>query len=195
MRADERRRQLLDVASDLLIEQGAAAVTMERLAERADVSKALPYKHFENAEAVLVALYQRASVRLGRRVWQALEGATPGDDLVVVYVSGFLDGIDETGATLSALAGPGSSIPAIADPDRVGPRFTASVLERFFGLDHATSRGLGGMIQGAMTGAAGTWLRDPPARGLVLAALTTMVRALVVDGGAGAGGPGQAPTR
>jgi AcrR family transcriptional regulator len=181
MRGDERRRQLLDVASALLDEQGATAVTMERLAERADVSKALPYKHFDNADAVLVALYQRASVRLGRQVWTALEEAGPGVDLVAVYVSSFLDGIVETGPTLRALSGPGSTIPAISDPDRVGPRFTARVLERFFGLDPSVARSLGGLIQGAMVGAAETLLSDRGSRAFLFDALTKTVRALADD--------------
>ena len=35
---------------------------MERLAAEAGVSKALPYKHFDNSEQVLAELYRRETV-------------------------------------------------------------------------------------------------------------------------------------
>lgn len=45
-----------------------AAVTMEGVAERAGVSKALPYNHFANADDLLVELYRREVVDHRRRV-------------------------------------------------------------------------------------------------------------------------------
>ena len=56
MRAEDRRDHLLDEAAAILVAHGAAVLTMERLAESAGVSKALPYKHFDNVQHVLVAL-------------------------------------------------------------------------------------------------------------------------------------------
>jgi len=62
----ERRHQLLDVAAEKVVEHGVSAMSMERVAEWAGVSKALPYSHFDNIEDLLVALYQREAVSIGR---------------------------------------------------------------------------------------------------------------------------------
>jgi AcrR family transcriptional regulator len=67
----ERREQLLDSAAALLQERGFDAVTMEGVAARAGVSKALPYNHFENAGALVEALYGRELGALSDRVVEA----------------------------------------------------------------------------------------------------------------------------
>lgn len=50
----------------MLLERGAAAITMEGLAVQAGVSKALPYIHFDNAEAVLIGCTNARSPGLER---------------------------------------------------------------------------------------------------------------------------------
>src|SRR5205823_5613658 len=69
---DLRRRQLLDVAIELLSEGGAEAVTMEGVAARAGVSKALGYRYFDNADQLLLALHDREMAEMGIRVRSAL---------------------------------------------------------------------------------------------------------------------------
>ena len=80
MRGDDRRRQLLDAAARIIVEHGSAAMSMERLGAEAGVSKALPYKHFANSDAVLVELYRRETRALGRAVWRALGDAPRGTE-------------------------------------------------------------------------------------------------------------------
>ena len=46
--AAQRKQQFLDVAAQLVVEQGADTVTMEAVAARAGVSKALSYRYFSN---------------------------------------------------------------------------------------------------------------------------------------------------
>ncbi len=46
---------------------------MEGIAARGGVSKALPYRHFDNADDVLMALYQREMALLAERVTARLE--------------------------------------------------------------------------------------------------------------------------
>ena len=66
--AAQRREQFLDVAAQLVVEQGADAVTMEAVAARAGVSKALSYRYFDNAGALLVALFEREVIDLDRKI-------------------------------------------------------------------------------------------------------------------------------
>jgi AcrR family transcriptional regulator len=51
---------------------------MERVAERAGVSKALPYTHFANADDLLVAVYRREIADHRRRIRDGL--SSPGHD-------------------------------------------------------------------------------------------------------------------
>ncbi len=73
-----RREQLLDVAGVLVAEEGLDALTMERVAERAGVSKALPYTHFANADDLAVAVYRREIADHRRRVRDGL--SKPGHE-------------------------------------------------------------------------------------------------------------------
>lgn len=179
MRKGERRHQLLDVAAELLADEDAGNVTMERVAERAGVSKALPYAHFDNAEHLLVTLYQRTSVTLGETIWSALEAAGPDDDLADVWIGAhFRCGADQ-GVVFEALIRPGSAVPAKANRGGGGDLFVARLLHRYFGVDKHHARAISGVVLGAFLGASYAWLGDREPRPTIEAALADLVRALV----------------
>jgi AcrR family transcriptional regulator len=79
--ADARRTSLLDVARSLVEDGGPDNVTMGSVAERAEVTRALVYKHFANRGDILGALYRREAAVLDdairRRVTAAPEGFQP----------------------------------------------------------------------------------------------------------------------
>ena len=179
MRGADRRDHLLDEAARLLVEHGAASLTMERLAESAGVSKALPYKHFDNVQHVLVALYRRETSALGRAIWRALSAAGPEDDLVRISVRTYFDELAARGPVLTALSPPGAAVPASADPGGAGVRFSVEVLQRFHGLDRSRAEVVGGMVQGAIVGAANTWLRRAARRRDLEDALVAMIRTAI----------------
>ena len=56
MPRSERRKQLLEFASKIVVNGGIGALTMEALAEAAEVSKPVVYDHWDNSESVAVAL-------------------------------------------------------------------------------------------------------------------------------------------
>src|SRR3954467_11413185 len=147
MRADDRRDQLLDEAVRLLTEDGPGSVTMERVAERAGVSKAPPSRPFADSDALLVALYRRETGALGRCVWRALRDAPPDADLVRVSVRAYFDALAPRRELLTALSSPGSAIPAMADPDSDGTRFAVRVLREFHGLECDRAKAVAGMVQ------------------------------------------------
>ena len=158
MRGDDRRRQLLDAAAQIIVTSGAGAMSMERLAAEAGVSKALPYKHFDNSEAVLAELYRRETAALGRSVWQALTEAEPDADLIRLSIRVYFDEVSRRGPVLAALSAPGSTIASVADQGQAGVTFEVEVFNRFHGLDRRRAKAVAGMIQGAVVGATGTWL-------------------------------------
>lgn len=177
MRAPDRRRQLLDEVARLAVSEGVGAVTMERLAERSGVSKALPYRHFADADAALVALYQRETAALGIAVVRALDAAPTGADLVRVSVAAYFDALLPRRDLLRALSSSGRGVPALADPDDAATRFAVSLLRRYHGLDDERSRAVAGMVQGAIVGAASTVLAGAAPRAIVEDALAEMIRA------------------
>jgi AcrR family transcriptional regulator len=156
MRSPDRRAHLLDVATRLVVDDGPTAVTMERLAEAAGVSKALPYKHFDNIEAVFVAVYRREIEIMGTRIWRGLTDAGPDDDLVRVGIGIYFDEIARCGRVLSALSEPGTAIPALSSPGRSAAGFTVDLLRQFHGLDRRQASAVAGMLMGAVAGAAET---------------------------------------
>lgn len=99
--ADLRRAQLLDVAIELLAEGGAEAVTMEGVAARAGVSKALGYRYFENADQLLLALHDREMTEMGHRVRAALAGTTGFEAQVRASLAAWLDLLAERGTVIA----------------------------------------------------------------------------------------------
>ncbi|QNP63630.1 TetR/AcrR family transcriptional regulator [Streptomyces genisteinicus] len=61
---DQRRAQLLDVAAALFAAQPYEDVTMEEIAERAGVSRALLYRHFPGKRELFAALYAQVAGQL-----------------------------------------------------------------------------------------------------------------------------------
>jgi len=59
----ERHEQLLECAFAIIRDEGADALTLARVAERAGVSKPIAYDHFGTREALMIALYKRIDDR------------------------------------------------------------------------------------------------------------------------------------
>ena len=80
--AAQRKQQFLDVAAQIVVEQGADTVTMEAVAARAGVSKALSYRYFSNAGSLLLELFEREVVALDRQIRAAVDEADTFEDKI-----------------------------------------------------------------------------------------------------------------
>ncbi|MCB1889922.1 MAG: TetR/AcrR family transcriptional regulator [Rhodocyclaceae bacterium] len=69
------REALLDVAEQLLAEQGAAQLSLRAVARAAGVSHAAPYRHFPDKAALLRGVGQRGFEALERRLRVVSDGA------------------------------------------------------------------------------------------------------------------------
>ena len=162
---EDRREQLLDVAADMVVERSVAALTMEGLAERAGVSKALPYQHFENSSAVLIALYGREIGLLGRRVYEAVDGIADPEARVGAAIHAYFDVVAERGRVLGAFTGSGSSVAAEADQGaRTGVEFVTALLVKPFGFSGRRARMLASMFLGTLAGATDSWAHSDGGR-------------------------------
>lgn len=90
-----RKNQLLDCAAELLVEAGIEALTMEGLAARAGVNKALPYYYFKSREGVLLDLYEREYARWVSQITEAVEAATDLEAKLRAVVGIWLDTADQ----------------------------------------------------------------------------------------------------
>lgn len=79
-RAADMRRTLIEVAETLLIEGGAAAVTTEEVARRADVSLQTVYNRVGGKPALLTAIAERAMEENRRYIDEAYEGGGTAEE-------------------------------------------------------------------------------------------------------------------
>lgn len=71
MRAPDRREQLLDVTTQLAVEEGFHAISLEAVARRAGITRAVIYQHFEDLHDLLGAVVRRESARALEQVGQS----------------------------------------------------------------------------------------------------------------------------
>ncbi len=82
------------------------------------MSKALPYKHFSNADAVLVALYERETRALSAEILGAVARHEGGDAKMRAAVRTYFAVVEDRGALLGLLAGGGSPVPDLVPQGR-----------------------------------------------------------------------------
>jgi AcrR family transcriptional regulator len=76
--AAARREALLDVALRILLEHGEPAISIGAVAERAEVTRALVYKHFDNRDDLIIELQRREAERLDRELVDVVAATAGG---------------------------------------------------------------------------------------------------------------------
>jgi AcrR family transcriptional regulator len=134
---DVRRAMLLDAAAALVLEQGAPALTVERLAERAGVSRALVYQHAQDRGDLLLQLYERERAVFVERARRSapVDGGT--EALLRALHGAYLDAVEERGELFVRLVGEPSLAGRIEELRRGQQEGTVS-----FWSNHAVSLGV-----------------------------------------------------
>lgn len=177
---DDRREQLLDVAAEILSEGGLPGLTMEGLAERAGVSKALPYAHFDNARAVQRALYRRESDEMRRRVSAAADVCTDADERVRAAVHAYFEVVAERGRLLVVITEPivlaaSTSTSTRSTRAREWPEFVAALLLRPYNLEGQHALSIASMVVGALGGALDSWAYADAKRTVIERTVSDMI--------------------
>src|SRR4051812_49467796 len=94
---DERRGQLLIVASDVFVARGYHAAGMDEIADRAGVSKPVLYQHFSSKLELYLAVLQRHVDNLVSGVRQALRTTTDNRQRLRAAVEAFFDFVEHDG--------------------------------------------------------------------------------------------------
>lgn len=93
MAAPERRDQLLDVLAQLILEEGYAAVSIDRVAREAKIARTVVYAQFGNLDGLHEALADRNEQRIFEQVRSVLpeiDKDDDPDDLAVAAFEAFL---------------------------------------------------------------------------------------------------------
>lgn len=83
----DRRAQLLSVAREMIRAEGADALTLGALADRAGITKPVVYEHFGDRSGLFAALYRQFDERQDASLETALANARPDVDGVVDVIA------------------------------------------------------------------------------------------------------------
>jgi AcrR family transcriptional regulator len=113
---EERQSIILDFAAEIVAAEGVSAVSMERVAKAAGVSKSLVYVYFQSTTELLQKLLQRELKRLRLKQVEAADGARTFRELVRKVTHAYLTYIDERGLLIHRLQGEPSVAQGTGNP-------------------------------------------------------------------------------
>jgi AcrR family transcriptional regulator len=116
MDAAARRGQLLDVATDLAVEDGFHAVSVEAVARNAGVTRAVIYQHFADRQGLLEAVVDRETSRALAQVSEtALTDLSEGDsqELMLESLDSYLRAVRDHPKTWRLVLMPPEGAPLI----------------------------------------------------------------------------------
>lgn len=180
---EDRQRQLLDMAWQLIREEGTDALTLGYLAEKAGVTKPVVYDHFSTRAGLLAALYQDFDQRQTTLMDAALAdcGATLTDTATVIataYVDCVLTQGNEIPGVIAALASTPELEKIKREYEAIFLEKCRSVLSPFADGGAITQAGLRAMLGAAeaLSNAAATEeIRAAQARDELFATIVAMV--------------------
>lgn len=181
---EQRREALLDVATAMVRAGDLDAVTIESVAERAGVSRALLYKHFADRHDLLAAVYRRESDGVHAELTAAVQAADGLEHMFRALIKGALASQARRGAEFTALRAAGLRTRERRDEqrrrDRITLRTFAGQAEREFGIDAQSARAGVGILLGAIDAVLAQWRVRPTAERAALLERTYVT--LVVGG-------------
>src|SRR5271170_6829978 len=107
LQSSARRDALLDAAVALVRTKGVQEVSMEAVAEHAEVSRPLVYKHFANRDELLAAVYRREASKLHTELESEVAAAGTVEGMYQALLRGSIRATVERGEIFTALRAAG----------------------------------------------------------------------------------------
>lgn len=127
-RTDATQQRILDAATEVFSARGFSAATMADIVERSGASIGSIYHHFGGKKELFLAIYDRLSADVGRRVAEAAE--VGGQQAFAAHVRAYLSAIwDGRRAAMMMASG---DVPA--DFEQVRRRNTLAFFDRWMGV-------------------------------------------------------------
>jgi AcrR family transcriptional regulator len=182
--ADLRRESLLDAARSIAMEASLDAITMEGVAARAGVNKALVYRHLPDADAVRAALLERETAAMSVAIASRLKTAQGLEQRLTAILDVWLDAIEDSKGYLRALLW--SRTEGVGKQKRAGRgalvALIASEISRATTLSPESSAFAASLLIAATNGLTedmlGTPAKAKAAKKMFLAAVTGMIAGL-----------------
>ena len=95
MTAADRRAAILEAARSAFADTGYHQTSLDAVAERAGVSKALLYEHFSSKRELFVAMLEMHVHELIERISGAVQGAEPGEPRMRAGLEAFFGFVEE----------------------------------------------------------------------------------------------------
>jgi AcrR family transcriptional regulator len=128
LQVDERRRQLLELGTELFARHSFGELSMARIAREAGISKALLYHYFPSKQVYFVATLQQAAEEVRRRTEP--DPDLPPAQALAGSLDAFLGWIEENEVAYRKLVESAGSVPEVgALIDEVRDRTSARILE------------------------------------------------------------------
>jgi AcrR family transcriptional regulator len=128
MPVDERRRQLLELSTELFARHSYAELSMADIAREAGISKALLYHYFPSKQELFVATLQEAAAEVGRRTEP--DPALPPAEALAKSLDAFLEWVEQNDLAYRKLMESAGSVPEVgALITEVRDRTSARILE------------------------------------------------------------------
>jgi AcrR family transcriptional regulator len=168
LQGSARRDALLDAAVALIRAKGVREVSMEAVAEHAEVSRPLVYKHFANRDELLAAAYRREASKLHTELESEVTAAGTVEGMYLALFRGSIRATVERGEVFTALHAAGGWNRDIRSEQRSRDRDTvrafAAVAARQYGLERRFSTSVTAVLLGALDAVLKQWRRDPGER-------------------------------
>lgn len=114
MSAAERREQLLDVALEILCEQGSEALSIDAIAKGAGITRPVVYTQFGDLPGLLNALFEREEKHVLTQLAKAIPiqvGEVDPDDVIVNAIENFFLAVRERPYTWQIVLTPPQGVP------------------------------------------------------------------------------------
>jgi AcrR family transcriptional regulator len=109
----EREERMLDAAETVFGSRGFHAASMDEIARRSGITKALLYQYFGSKEGLCEATVDRGVARLFAALEEATSEAAPGMGQVAAFVQGYFDYVEASRGSLWLLYAEASSAAAL----------------------------------------------------------------------------------
>lgn len=133
-----RRNLILDAAAKLVLSDGLTAVSMERIAREAGISKALVYSYFGNQNALLSGLLLREYRAFQKEARAAGQAVTGLEEVVRATTRAYLDHVAARGSLIQRLMTEPAIAAALKELETANRPITAA----FFAEQIASERGV-----------------------------------------------------
>ncbi|MEJ2765605.1 TetR/AcrR family transcriptional regulator [Photobacterium sp. MCCC 1A19761] len=130
---EERYNQLLDLAIEIVRDQGTDALTLISLAKKAGVTKPITYNHFSNRQLLLFSLYRRCDEALSSQMDHLITNQSNNlKDAVTVYVSSYINCIETNGKLYDDIVSALKAYPEYASVENDIRDYYCHVIEKTF---------------------------------------------------------------